>query len=173
MSVARTSRSTAPDASRRRTRAGSPRALSLRHRVAFLLVACAALSLGAMPADSAAGTGTAPTAKVHFACSKPNSAKIPCYFSTPSHNIRCIWTPKSQDVTCVRVSNRRGFVLHPTGKAKAIKVNLMHPGELLPMSQMIVFPQKLSCDDTKTSITCNQDEGAGFFTIGPNGSKSH
>jgi hypothetical protein len=144
----------------------------MRRGGVLLLLTSLALTLSAAPAYSDAVTGPAPTAKVHFACSKPDSAKIPCYFSTPSHNIRCIWTPKSQDVMCVRVSSARGFVLHPTGKAKPVKVNLMHPGELLPMSQQIVFPQSLSCHDTKVSITCNQDEGTGFFTIGPNGSKS-
>jgi hypothetical protein len=159
MSAARTSRSTAPDSIRGRTRSA-----------ALLIAGCASLALGVPAAVQSAAAST--MVEVHFACSKPDSAKIPCYFQTPSHNIRCVWTPKSQDVTCERVSTGRGFVLHPTGKAKAIKVNLTHPGEMLPMTQQIVFPQKLSCLDTKDSIRCNQDEGKGFFSIGPSGSKS-
>jgi len=113
-----------------------------------------------------------PAAATHFACSKPTSAKIPCYFSTPSRNIRCIWTPHSQNVMCVRVSSRHGFVLNPAGKAKHVKTHLRHAGETLPMIQEIVFPQRLSCHDTRTSITCNQNEGPGFFTIGPKGARS-
>jgi hypothetical protein len=170
MSVARTFRSTARESIKHSARTPAPSASRIR-RAVLLLTGCAALSLGAIAGVSSAAATATPT-KVHFACSKPNSAKIPCYFATPSHNIRCIWTPKSQDVMCVRVSTRRGFVLHPTGKAKPVKIDLMHTGELLPMSQQIVFPQSLSCHDTSVSITCNQDEGTGSFTIGPKGSKS-
>ena len=35
-------------------------------------------------------------AHVHYACSAPNSATVPCHFSTPSGNIRCLWTPHSE-----------------------------------------------------------------------------
>lgn len=157
MSEAPTSRSTAPEQTAGRLAVVPARALMLL----LLLLA------GVLAAAPAARAG-----HVHFACSKPTSAKIPCYFSTPSRNIRCIWTPHSQNVTCVRVSSRRGFVLTPAGKARHVKMHLRHVGETLPMIQEIVFPQRLACHDTKTSITCNQSEGPGFFTIGPRGSRS-
>ncbi|HEY1833638.1 MAG TPA: hypothetical protein VGG08_04315 [Solirubrobacteraceae bacterium] len=133
-----------------------------------------AVGLAAFASASAdAGVGVvSSSAKVHFACSKPNSAKIPCYFHTPDNSIRCVWTPHSLDVVCVKVATRRGFVLHPKGKAGAVKVNLMHAGELLPTSQQIVFPKSLSCHDSKSSITCNQDEGTGAFEISAKGSHS-
>ena len=38
-------------------------------------------------------------------------------------------------------------------------------GETLPTSQTVVFPEKLSCRDTKTTMTCNQDEGFGEFKL--------
>lgn len=169
MSAAPTSRSTAPDSRapghRSRFRGAPRRATHAACALAIALLLGVWSTLGASAAQ-------APTAKVHFACSKPNSATIPCYFSTPSHNIRCAWTPHSLNVTCVRVSSRRGFVLNPTGKAARVKRHLTHQGETLPMRQRIVFPQNLSCFDTKTSIVCNQDEGSGFFSIGPKGSHS-
>ena len=45
---------------------------------------------------------TAPraTAAAHFACSARDSAKVPCHFSTPSGNIRCVWRPKPDSVAC-------------------------------------------------------------------------
>ena len=148
MSEAPTSRSTAPE----------------RHWPASGGLALLLLLLAALPSPAGA--------QVHFACSKPTSAKIPCRFHTPSGNIRCAWTPQSQSVTCVRVSTRRGYTLRPTGRARAVRANLVRAGEKLPLVQEIVFPQHLSCHDTNTSITCNQDEGSGFFTIGPRGSRS-
>jgi hypothetical protein len=35
----------------------------------------------------------------------------------------------------------------------------------LPPSQQIVFPQDLSCRDTRGTMTCNQDVGRGAFTL--------
>jgi hypothetical protein len=127
-------------------------------------LALALLLLAALPAPAGA--------QVRFACSKPTSARIPCHFHTPSGNIRCSWTPRSQSVICVRVSTRRGYVLRPTGRAKPVEASLAHAGEKLPLIQEIVFPRHLSCRDSAWSITCNQDEGSGFFTIGPRGSHS-
>jgi hypothetical protein len=63
-------------------------------------------------------------------------------------------------------------VLRPTGHARAVRARLRDAGEKLPTIQEIVFPQRLSCHDTRTSITCNQDEGGGFFFIGVRGSRS-
>jgi len=114
----------------------------------------------------------ATTARPHFACSKPNSAKVPCRFSTPGGNIRCLWTPKPNSVVCELRSSRRGYRLNPTGKAKRIKLKLKRRGETLPTSQTIVFPGALSCHDTKRTMTCNQNFGTGAFTLRPRGSRS-
>jgi hypothetical protein len=111
-------------------------------------------------------------AKSHYACSGPNSAKAPCHFSTPSGNIRCVWTPKPNNVACELLSNRHAYRLRPTGKGKAIKLKLARPGQTLPRNQQLVFPQSMSCHDTKTTMTCNQDYGFGEFELAPGGSHS-
>src|ERR1700730_14558203 len=49
------------------------------------------------------------------------------------------------------------------GGARRIPLNLADRDETLPTSQQIVFPQSLSCRDTKTTMTCNQDFGLGEF----------
>ena len=49
------------------------------------------------------------TAATHYACSTPNSAKVPCHFSTPSGNIRCLWTPKPNNVACVLLASKRAY----------------------------------------------------------------
>ncbi|HEV2981217.1 MAG TPA: hypothetical protein VGX51_07275 [Solirubrobacteraceae bacterium] len=108
----------------------------------------------------------------HFACSKANSAKMVCRFSTPSGNIRCEWMPSPNSVACVLVATRRAYRLRPTGKAKAIHLALQSRGETLPTYQQIVFPNSLSCRDTKTTMTCNQDFGTGFFKLSPRSSRS-
>jgi hypothetical protein len=41
---------------------------------------------------------------------------------------------------------------------------------VLPVNQQIVFPSSLSCHDTRTAMTCNQDFGRGAFTLSPKGS---
>jgi hypothetical protein len=133
-----------------------------RSRVALLATvagACAVLAPGARGA------------RTHFACSKPNSAKVPCRFSTPSGNIRCLWTPIPNNVACELVASGRAYRLRPTGKAKATHLSLSKRGETLPTNQQLVFPQSLSCHDTKTTMTCNQDFGTGFFKLAPKGSK--
>jgi hypothetical protein len=125
-------------------------------------------SIAATPLSaSALAAGTAAT---HYACSAPNSAKLPCHFSTPSGNIRCLWTPKPNSVACVLLASKRAYRLRPTGKAKAIKLRLARRGQRLPTNQQIVFPESLSCHDTKTTMTCNQDFGLGEFELAPNGS---
>ncbi len=48
----------------------------------------------------------------------------------------------------------------------------MRRGETLPTSQQLVFPQSLSCHDTRTTMTCNQDFGLGEFKLAPKGSRS-
>ena len=106
-------------------------------------------------------------------CSAPGSAKRPCFFSTPSRNIHCRWTPTSKSVECVLVSSHRGYRLRPTGKAKAIHVALPRHGERLPIGSVsIVFPHALSCRATRTTMTCNQDFLSGFFKLAPHGSRS-
>jgi hypothetical protein len=167
MSAAPTSRSTAPERKRH-----ARRALGGLVAVLALVVGLGAFASAPVVASGGSGGGGGGGGHVHFACSKPNSAKIPCYFHTPDNSIRCAWTPHSLAVVCVKATTHRGFVLHPKGKAQAVKQNLMHAGELLPTSQQIVFPKSLSCHDTKTSITCNQDDGTGAFTISAKGSHS-
>jgi hypothetical protein len=125
----------------------------------------AAVSFATAPAGA-----LRPRAAVHYACSGPNSSKVPCHFSTPSGNIRCLWTPAPNSVACELLPSRRAYRLRPTGKAKAIKLRLVHRGETLPTSQQIVFPESLSCHDTSTTMTCNQDFGLGEFKLAPRGS---
>jgi hypothetical protein len=148
---------------------------SPRRAVALVggLGVCLACLLAAVAlTPRAAGASVKATAAVHFACSRPNSAKVPCYFSTPSGNIHCLWVPSPNDVTCELLATGRAYRLHPTGRAKRVKVKLTRRGETLPTVQMIVFPEKLSCQDTKTTMTCNQDEGFGSFKLAPKGSHS-
>lgn len=109
-------------------------------------------------------------ARVHDACSSPNSAHLTCHFSTPSGNIRCRWTPSPNSIVCELLATGRAYRLHPTGKAKRVAVHLALRGETLPSSQEIVFPESLSCRDTSTTMTCNQDEGFGEFKLAPKGS---
>lgn len=97
---------------------------------------------------------------------------MPCRFSTPSGNIRCLWTPIPDSIVCDLVATGRGYRLRPTGKAKAIRLSLTRRGETLPTNQQIVFPQSLSCHDTKTTMTCNQDFGTGSFKLAKKGSRS-
>jgi hypothetical protein len=122
--------------------------------------------------NSAPASSALPGARaaVRFACSHPNSASTPCYFSTPSGNIRCLWTPKPNNVVCELLATGRAYRLRPTGGARRIKVKLVHRGETLPTVQDIVFPGSLSCRDTRTTMTCNQDFGLGEFKLAPHGS---
>jgi hypothetical protein len=105
----------------------------------------------------------------HFACSDPADAHKRCYFSTPSDDVRCLWTPNPNRVTCELLSTRRAYRLGPTGPAKAVRVELTRRGETLPVNQMIVFPDELSCQDTKVAMTCDQDEASGEFKLSSHG----
>lgn len=140
----------------------------LRHLV---LIAAAApllatvLALAVAPQSAPASPDA--RAAVHYACSAPNSAHVPCHFATPSGNIRCLWTPHPALLECERVASRRGFRMHPTGRVQAIHLNLKRRGETLPPVQEIVFPQSLSCRDTARTMICNQDFGDGVFRLGP------
>jgi hypothetical protein len=133
---------------------------------------CAAGLTASVLAPLAPARAAVASASRHFACSGPNSAKVVCRFSTPSGNIRCVWTPSPNNVACVLLATGRAYRLRPTGKAKAIHLALHHRGETLPTDQQIVFPQSLSCQDTKTTMTCNQDFGLGFFKLARKGSRS-
>lgn len=146
---------------------------------AALLCGLAAIALLLPPPPAAAaaatGTGAAAAADVDAAaaaaiCSAPNSAKVPCRFSTPSGNIRCVWTPKPNSVACVMLANGRAYRLGPNGKAKSISLTLAQPGKTLPLNQQLVFPESLSCRDTKRTMVCNQDFGSGAFTLAPGAS---
>lgn len=165
-----------------RERAGRRIGLPVRLRAALVksragAAACATLvavlalgvtSVAAAPAQVAA----VGSASVHAICSGPDSAKVPCRFSTPSGNIRCIWTPAPSSVACVLRTSGRAFRLRPSGRAKAIRLTLARPGKTLPLVQQIVFPGSLSCRDTRRSMTCNQDFGSGAFTLAPGHSHS-
>jgi hypothetical protein len=132
-------------------------------RASCLLGVSVAASLAPIAADASATRATA----ARFPCSGPNAAHVPCHFATPSGNIRCLWTPAPDNVACELVASRRGFRLRPNGRARAISLNLHRRGETLPGGQQIVFPQSLSCRDTRTTITCNQDFGLGQFKLAP------
>lgn len=121
----------------------------------------------ALLAGPPASTGDplAQGARNRFACVGKNSAHVPCHFSTPSGNVRCLWTPKPNNVACVAVSSRRAYRLRPTGRAKSIRLTLRRRGETLPTNQQILFPGSLSCHDTSRTMTCNQDFGLGAFTL--------
>ncbi len=113
-------------------------------------------AVGAAPA----GAGHGRVAE-HFACNE--GPRRPCYFSNPIDDVRCVWIPTPNTVTCELLATRSGYRLRPTGRARTVKVNLTDRGETLPTNQMVVFPEKLSCQDTKTTMTCGQDEGFGEF----------
>jgi hypothetical protein len=106
----------------------------------------------------------------HFACNE--GPKRPCYFSNPSGSVRCVWTPTPNRVTCELLATKRAYRLRPSGHATAARVKLTRRGETLPTNQIVAFPEKLSCQDTKTTMTCNQDEGFGEFRLAPHGSHS-
>jgi|HubBroStandDraft_2_1064218.scaffolds.fasta_scaffold02107_7 hypothetical protein len=150
--------------------------MSRRRRTAVIAACALAGSLGLLgPLAFSAGPAAAAAAHdatVHYACSTPNSPHVPCRFSTPSGNIRCLWTPKPNSIVCELLATGRAYRLRPTGKAKAVTVRLARRGETLPRSQQIVFPERLSCQDTRTTMTCNQDEGFGEFKLAPKGSHS-
>lgn len=135
-------------------------------RVAALFVPLAA-SVLLFSVFATAGDSQIAHARVaeHFACSNPADSHKRCYFSTPSDNVRCVWTPSPNRVTCELLSSGRAYRLGPTGPAKEVRVKLTRRGETLPTNQMIVFPDELSCQDTKVAMTCDQDEGSGEFTL--------
>ena len=131
--------------------------------IAASLTACVLLliSLG----STAGAALRARTSMEHFACSGPNSASSVCHFSTPSGNIRCVWTPSPENVACELLATRRAYRLRPSGSAKPVHLKLTLRGETLPTNQQVVFPNSLSCRDTRTTMTCNQDYGVGEFTL--------
>jgi hypothetical protein len=130
---------------------------------AWLVCLPAAVSFAPAPAVASGLSGGV----ARHACSGPNSAHVPCHFSTPSGNIRCLWTPTPNNVACELLASGRAYRLRPTGSAKAIKLRLRRRGQTLPRNQQIVFPRSLSCHDTNTTMTCNQDFGFGRFKLAP------
>ncbi len=106
----------------------------------------------------------------HYACNE--GPRLPCHFSTPSANIRCVWTPSPNEVRCELLATKRAYRLRPTGHAKRVHIALARRGETLPTNQIVVFTEDLSCQDTRTTMTCNQDEGIGEFKLTPHGSHS-
>jgi hypothetical protein len=135
-----------------------------------------ALCLLALLISQPAPAGAAPKkkAKHHFVCSGPKSAKQPCVFSTPSHNIHCVWIPGPSNVVCELVATGHGYLLRANGKARVVQVALPleRRAEILPTNQQLVFPESLSCHDTNTTMTCNQNFGTGFFKLARKGSRS-
>jgi hypothetical protein len=151
-----------------------PSAKTLRAAAALAAAAAGIVCLSAAvlyaPAPASALARVVKDAHVHYACSAPHSSTVPCHFSTPSGNIRCLWTPSPNNVACERLATGRAYRLRPTGRAKAIKLKLRRRGQTLPTNQQVVFPQSLSCHDTNTTMTCNQDYGLGEFKLAPTGS---
>ncbi len=114
--------------------------------------------------------GAVAHAAVQFPCSGRDGAKKPCRFSTPGGDIRCLWTPSPNALVCDLVASGRAYRLQPRGRSRAIKLKLARAGQTLATGRQIVFPQSLSCRDTRTTMTCNQDFGTGAFTLAPKGS---
>jgi hypothetical protein len=141
---------------------------ALRAGAVATCVGCLATAIAQASASAVAARATG--AKSHFACN--GGARVSCHFSTPSGNIRCLWTPTPNNVACELLSSRRGYRLRPTGKAKRVRLKLTRRGDTLPTSQQVVFPDSLSCRDTRTTMTCNQDFGSGAFTLSLKGSHS-
>jgi hypothetical protein len=138
----------------------------------LLLLTAAALAPTGAWAAPAAHDHIARSAPVHLACSGPNAAHVPCRFSTPAGNVRCEWTPASNAVVCELLASGRAYRLRSTGHATRVRVHLTRRGQTLPTNQQLVFPQELSCHDTRTTMTCNQDFLAGEFTLAPGHSHS-
>ncbi len=132
----------------------------------MLLAVCVAAPMAWPLVSSEAALARMPaSARGRLACVGQNSAKVPCHFSTPSGNVRCVWTPHPNNVACVVVATGRAFRLRPTGRAKSIHLHLQRRGETLPTDQQLLFPNSLSCHDTRTTMTCSQDFGLGEFTL--------
>jgi hypothetical protein len=146
------------------------RAVSGLAAVAAAGIMCLSAAVFSAPAPASALAQGATDAHVHYACSAPHSSTVPCHFSTPSGNIRCLWTPSPDNVACERLATGRAYRLRPTGRARATKLKLRRRGQTLPTNQQVVFPQSLSCHDTNTTMTCNQDYGLGEFKLAPTGS---
>jgi hypothetical protein len=141
------------------------------------LAATASLLSAPLPASARtlpgrSGAPVARAARTQFACSGPNAAHVPCRFSTPSGNVRCEWTPAHDAVVCELLATGRAYRLRPSGRAQRVHVHLTRRGQTLPTNQQLVFPHQLSCHDTRTSMTCNQDFLTGEFKLAPRGSHS-
>jgi hypothetical protein len=142
--------------------AGPIAARARRLFVGALLLALTAACIVVLPAAVAA---PARQAREHFACSGPNSAHVPCHFSTPSGNVRCLWTPSPNRVSCELLANGRSYRLGPRGRARSIRLRLARRGQTLPTNQQLTLPNSLSCHDTARTMTCNQDFGNGAFHL--------
>lgn len=105
-----------------------------------------------------------------YACQ--DGPDVPCSFSTPSGNIRCLWTPSPNNVACQLVATGRAYRLTPTGTAQRVTLDLKRRGDTLPTNQNVEFPDSMSCHDTATTMTCNQNYGFGAFTLAAKGSTS-
>ena len=134
----------------------------------------AALAAGIvwLAALAAGPLATAHAAHKRSPCSGPNAAHVPCRFSTPSGNVRCEWRPAHDTVVCELLASARAYRLRATGHAVRVSVHLAHRGQSLPTDQQLVFPNALSCHDTRTTMTCNQDFLTGEFTLAPGHSHS-
>jgi hypothetical protein len=108
------------------------------------------------PSSSASAAGP-------YACN--DGPDVPCAFSTPSGNVRCLWTPSPNNVACQLVSSGRAYRLSPAGAAQRVSLTLTRRGDTLPTNQNVEFPDSLSCHDTATAMTCNQNFGLGAFTL--------
>jgi len=128
---------------------------------ALLLSVLAPLAVAPGPSSGA----VAPEGRTarHPACNEGPTR--PCRFSNPGDTVRCLWTPTPNSVTCELVKTGRAYRLRPTGRAKSVRTRFAHRGETLPTTQTVVFPEKLSCRDTRVTMTCNQDEGFGEFKL--------
>ena len=139
----------------------------MSRRVPLICLGALVLAAGPASVSGAARVHAARAPHVRFACSSKGAAKRPCRFSTPADDIHCQWLPSTGAVTCELLSSGSGYVLAPSGRARKVKASLHSRGETLPTVQQLVFPHGLSCQDTRTTITCNQDFARGVFKLAP------
>ena len=97
---------------------------------------------------------------------------VPCSFSTPSGNIRCLWTPSPNNVACQLVATGRAYRLAAAGAAQRVTVDLTQRGDTLPTNQNVEFADGMSCHDTANTMTCNGNYGFGACALAPKGSTS-
>jgi alpha-tubulin suppressor-like RCC1 family protein len=105
-----------------------------------------------------------------YVCDGHNALHRPCYFTTPSENIRCVWTPHNDTVLCDDLATGRAYEMGATGPAKRVSVRPPRRGAVLPTNQILNLPGQYDCHDTAAAIGCGQATGEGTFELPTKGS---